>query len=98
MPLLGQFQSGLDVPLLRGLVAADQQQHQLSAALREVHPQARAEVDLHLDDATAEHAVLSGVALREAKNPRIDAPLGLPIAQRVEPLAVRPRLANLDHV
>lgn len=99
MPLLGQFQSGLDILLLRGFVAANQQQYQFGAALRKVHPVAGAEVDLHFNDATGKHAVLPGVAMSEAKNPQVDAPLGLPIAQGLEPLGVlRGLLAGLAQV
>ena len=98
MPLLRQFQRSFDVPLLRGLVAANQQQHQFGAALRKVHPVAGPKVDLHFDDAAGEHAMLAGVAMRETKDADIDAALGLPIAQGLEPLCVLRRLANLDRV
>ena len=42
--------------------------------------------------------MLAGVAMRETKDADIDAALGLPIAQGLEPLCVLRRLANLDRV
>ena len=64
MPLLGQLQGGVDVALLAGLVAANQQQHQFAAALRVVHPVSGAEIELHLDDTARQHPVLPRVAQR----------------------------------
>ena len=65
--------------------------------LRVVHAVSRAVADPHLRDARADRLHVASVAEREPADAGIDARLGFPVPEAVEPSLVRRGLQDLQH-
>ncbi len=85
---LRALRRGLDVSVLRGLVASGKQDDDDSAAPEEVDAVARPVVDAQFGNTVADGPDIIRVAEREATNPDVDAGLGDPVSQACEPLRV----------
>ena len=95
--MAGQRSCLADIALLAVLFAAAQQDDQLAAALRVVHPVAGTVIDLEFAHATGKNAVLARVAEGQPVDPNLDAEPGFAIAQGTEPCGKRVGLPDLDH-
>ncbi len=76
------------VRILRALIAAAQQQHQLLACQAVIHPVARPGVDAQFPHTIAAKLVIAEVASLDAGHAPDDRHLGLRIAQAPQPIVV----------
>jgi len=84
----GKLDRVLDVASLGGLVAARQEDDQLSTPLREVHAVAGADIDLEFGHALAKDAMRAGIAVDEPIHANLDPGAGDMVPQAIDPVPV----------
>jgi hypothetical protein len=87
----------LDIPFLRALITAAENEHENRPALYEIHTIARSMVDPHLADPTPDRSDVAAIAECEAAD--ADQYLGTrgTIPEAIEPALELLRLANFKH-
>src|SRR6266436_515528 len=87
-----------NVLFLRRFISTYQQHRYGVAAPRAIDAIARAEIQLQFEHATAQLAMIAGIALLHWEDSRGDPRLRLRVAQRVEPFPEPRGLPDFDHL
>src|SRR5688572_14232591 len=95
--VLGQPGRPFDVPLLRAPVAAAQQDHDLLAAPRQIHPIAGTEVNRLFDDIFGDLPAVAEVTYLQRIQTTVDDGSALRVAQSLDPLHEAIGSVYLEH-
>src|SRR5258708_21279047 len=94
---LRELLSPLDVLLLRALVSAGQQDHNLCSAMHMVDPLSRPMVDTHFQDAPTDASGIAGISRLHVANAADNARDRIGVPEAAQPARKLRRLAHLDH-
>ncbi len=74
--------------MLRGLIAACEQDDQVCATLRVVNPVTRASIDTKLRDSVRQVAMIAGITVNKTVDSDLNSRTAGPIAKTVDPVQV----------